>query len=274
MSTIVLAHGLFGFGDVLPGILNHLLPFHYFNRLADHLRHDLRLNVFEPQTNPIGSIEDRAAQLAEEIKQNNLSDPLHIIAHSMGGLDARFLINNLEVGKRVTTLVTVGTPHCGSPVADAIANPVDPLMADIPAFLLNVLHKNAGAIGDLTTGACAKFNANTPDLLSRVRYFEIAGIAPKDDSENLLLSLAARIGQIKGDNDGVVTVASARRPGRELFATWPVDHLGEIGWSTTTLNLWRPFRRGAAIQEHLRRYDAIIAAIMPEVKAAAAGSQA
>jgi triacylglycerol lipase len=91
----------------------------YFNGVETHLGGFPR--VFVPSVNPIGSIEQRAKQLASAIgSRNDLVDPLHIIAHSMGGLDARFLITHLrDVGKRVATLVTIGTPHRGSPVANA-----------------------------------------------------------------------------------------------------------------------------------------------------------
>jgi triacylglycerol lipase len=267
MSTIVLAHGFFGFGSLLPGPLAGLQPVHYFNGVARHFREELHLNVFEPQTNPIGCIKQRATQLAQEIEDNGLSDPLYIIAHSMGGLDARYLIAHLpETGRRVATLVTIGTPHGGSTAADALVNPTDPLRAHIPAFLLKLWDDNAGALRDLTTDSCKQFNQDTPDV-NGVRYVEIAGNAPREGSELLLYSLAAKIGNLQGDNDGVVTVASALRPDHEHLAIWPVDHAGEIGWSRSliTFNL---AKAREAMAEHLTRYDAIIAAILPQAAGA------
>jgi len=64
MSTIVLAHGLFGFGHLLPGFLEFLPSVHYFNGVADHLRKQNH-TVLEPQVNPIGSIQGRGEQLAD-----------------------------------------------------------------------------------------------------------------------------------------------------------------------------------------------------------------
>jgi len=188
----------------------------------------------------------------------------------MGGLDARFLITHLpDVGKRVATLVTIGTPHAGSPVADAFDNPLDPLLAHVPPFIMKQLQENASAMHDLTTDACRQFNIDTPDV-EGVRYLEIAGDAPQDGSELLLFDLAAEIGKIKGPNDGVVTVESAKRPGSELLATWPVDHAAEIGWSKASLNVLHPFKAVEAFKEHLARYDAIVAAIST-AKGAGAG---
>ena len=52
--------------------------------------------------------------------------PFHIIAHSMGGLDSRFLITHLqpEEDNRVLSLTTIGSPHRGSPIADLIVEQV------------------------------------------------------------------------------------------------------------------------------------------------------
>jgi len=257
MGTIVLAHGILGFGDLLPGFPSFV---NYFNGLEAHLGGFPR--VFVPSVSPIGCIKQRASQLASAISsRNDLTDPLHIIAHSMGGLDARFLITHLpDVGKRVATLVTIGTPHGGSPVANAFDDPLDPLRARIPHFIMKQLQENAGAVHDLTTDSCEQFNRDTPDV-DGVRYLEIAGDAPQDGSELLLYDLAATIGKINGPNDGVVTVESAQRPGRQLFATWPMDHAGEIGWSKAILNVLHPFKAAEAFKEHLARYDAIVAAI-------------
>ena len=68
----------------------------------------------------------RGEQLAAAIlRQVPGAEREHIIAHSMGGLDARHAIAHVPgLAGRVATLVTIGTPHRGSPVADAIAGDV------------------------------------------------------------------------------------------------------------------------------------------------------
>jgi len=48
---------------------------------------------------------------------------VHVIAHSMGGLDARHALFNFKDAKfheKVASLTTVATPHHGSPAADAV----------------------------------------------------------------------------------------------------------------------------------------------------------
>src|SRR3954447_7068161 len=97
--------------------------------------HDLLSAVsHNPNTlDPTAGIETRSTMLRASIEAALAGDglkpnePIHIIAHSMGGLDSRRLIskgNFIETNGRRTpiqTLATIGTPHRGSPVADLVA---------------------------------------------------------------------------------------------------------------------------------------------------------
>ena len=258
-ETIILAHGVLGFGSLtgVPSLVN------YFNGVALHLRRQGH-TVISPQVNPIGSVRQRGEMLAAIIgEQVAAGDRVHIIAHSMGGLDARHAISKVSgFSNRVKTLVTIGTPHRGSPVADAIVNRAGPLFPHIPTFLLDKLESNAPALHDLTTEAGAHFDDTTPDAQG-VRYIEVAGDASKGGHELFLFQLAAVIGKISGEvNDGVVTKSSALRPEREhLPDDWPVDHAGEVGWSFDSpvpIVAELPFVPTPA---HLLRYDAIVSAL-------------
>jgi triacylglycerol lipase len=254
-KTIVLAHGILGFGAVsgVPTFVN------YFNGVAAHLRRQGHI-VIAPQVNPLGSVRQRGEELAEAIlREVPASESVHVIAHSMGGLDTRSALAHVpELAGRVTTFVTIGTPHRGSPVADAIADRTDPLFAHIPPFLVALLEENAGALHDLTTPVGIQFDEATPDAAG-VRYIEVAGDASLGGDELFLFELAARIGSLRGEvNDGVVTRASALRDGHEHLDDWPVDHAGEIGWSRHTplpieieIPLFPP-------PPHFSRYDAIV----------------
>jgi triacylglycerol lipase len=262
MSTIVLAHGIFGFGNLLPSFIPTV---HYFNGVRAHLE-DQGHTVLEPQVNPIGSVQQRGNQLAEFLKDAGAGEPLHIIAHSMGGLDARHAITNRrDIVQRVATLVTIGTPHRGSPVADAVANPANPLFKNVPRFLVEQLEANA-ALHDLTTKGGIHFDETTGDV-DGVRYIEVAGDASQGSHGLLLFDLAERIGNIAQEiNDGVVTKSSALRQvqGHEHLDDWPVDHAGEIGWSHDSplpiIEVKRPLPIPLlpAARRHLARYDAIV----------------
>ena len=180
--TIILAHGILGFGG-LPGILT---PVNYFNGVAAHFRRHGHV-VFAPSVNPIGSVQDRGKQLAAAILSVPESgEKLHVVAHSMGGLDARYALSCVAgVAALVETPVTVGTPHRGSPVADAIADPTDPLFEQLPGFLVEALRNHAGGLHDLTTQVSIARDAATPDVAG-VRYIEVAGNAARGGNELVL----------------------------------------------------------------------------------------
>ncbi|HKD80919.1 MAG TPA: hypothetical protein VKH81_14575 [Candidatus Angelobacter sp.] len=255
-GTIVLAHGIFGFGDLIPGFQ----PVHYFNGVESFLE-DQDWNVVVPTVDPVGHVEKRAGQLIQQIPQA-VPEPLHIIAHSMGGLDARraFQLDDNLAG-RVKTLVTIGTPHQGSPVADAVADGKGPLASELPQFVHDMFG-NTDAIQDLTSDFCRDFNSKTPDIKT-IEYINIAGDASLANNQFVFFELAALIRERTGKiNDGMVTKASALREGERHLDDWPVDHIGEIGWSLGSpvpiaqiqvkLNLLLPSARS-----HLARYEAI-----------------
>jgi len=255
--TIVLAHGVLGFGNPLglPSFVN------YFNGVAGHLER-LDHRVLVPQVNPFGTIVQRGNHLADVIQRDGKGERVHIIAHSMGGLDARHAITNVfKSPELVATLITIGTPHRGSPVADAIANKTDPLFGLIPGVISAQLERNAGALHDLTPAVGQHFDETTPDV-EGVRYIQVAGNAA-GSSELLLFHLAAAIAHLKGEiNDGVVTRSSALRlpdlPGvkeHENLDDWPGDHASEVGWSVGSL-LSIPFLK---TPPHLERYEKLVA---------------
>jgi triacylglycerol lipase len=258
--TIVLAHGVLGFGNPLglPSFVN------YFNGVAAHLE-GLGHRVLVPQVNPFGTIAQRGDQLAGVIRRAvRPNEKVHIIAHSMGGLDARHAIKNVfNSSEPVATLITIGTPHRGSPVADAIANKTDPLFALIPGIISAPLERNAGALHDLTTDVGRHFDETTPDV-EGVRYIQVAGDASLGGHELILFQLAAAIVHLKGEiNDGVVTKSSALRlpdiagakVKHENLPDWPGDHASEVGWSLKSVLsipiLGKP--------PHLERYEKLVA---------------
>jgi triacylglycerol lipase len=251
---IVLVHGVLGFGR-LPSLVG-IPVVRYFNGVAAHL--GARHRVVEPSLNPIGSVAERGDQLAREIERLPLApeEKVHIIAHSMGGLDARHAIG--KVGDRVAGLATIGTPYLGSPVADAIAHRRGPLAGRLPTWLEDAFSRTA--LIDLTTEVATAAMAATADAPG-IRYVDVAGDASRGSTTLALFHVAAAIGGITGEiNDGVVTRRSALVPGHRHLPDWPVDHAGEIGWgyefplpaSWPLAGLWPPARA------HFARYDAIV----------------
>jgi triacylglycerol lipase len=256
MTTIILVHGILGIGaDLFPGLKLPFAPLvDYFNGVAAHMRAS-GITPIAPTVPPLQSIEDRGDELARQLQGQLPPGRIDIIAHSMGGLDARFLLHRYpDIAGRITTLTTIGTPHHGSAVADMVHSATAGATDLAPPFLL----KQIGALTDLTTKQAELFNARTPDH-QNVRYMNIAGVAT-DSEQQVLLRLAARIGLLSGPNDGVVLRSSALYGPHQHLPDWPVDHFGEIGWA----NWGGGLSLGASSfypDGHLERYDALLKTI-------------
>jgi triacylglycerol lipase len=122
---VVLVPGFFGFGS-----LGQLA---YFVGVREALgrafeRLSLDVNVVEVPTLPTASIRHRAARVQETLSAVAEAEagPIHIVGHSTGGLDARLAIaptsslptvHKFREHARLRTLVTLSTPHFGTPVA-------------------------------------------------------------------------------------------------------------------------------------------------------------
>ena len=60
----------------------------------------------------------------ERICQDTGHERVHVVAHSMGGLVARYLVQRLGGDRRVDSLVTLGTPHGGTLWAHVLPTPL------------------------------------------------------------------------------------------------------------------------------------------------------
>ena len=246
---IVLAHGIARFDILTERVEKRLkLPetvlsdqLEYFKGIKTHLEaHGFA--VSHPNQSFAGSADLRADQLRNRV--NDLiaatgSDKVHIIAHSMGGLDARHMIVDKGMADKVATLTTIGTPHHGSPVANHIEKHGGTLLLAVLDKVLNV-----DGVHDLTTGVCEAFNQRAEDSEARnaVQYHTYSA------SENIsavfapLVPAWVIVRDHEGANDGLVSVSSQNWV-RELVASdgsrkqvtqhqfpFPADHLNEVGW--------------------------------------------
>jgi triacylglycerol lipase len=216
---VVLIHGLFGFDRIgVPGA-----RFDYFRGIAKHLE-ALGCRADAVRLPPGSSVPERAKQLVAAI--DALGHPrIDLIAHSLGGLDARYALARLGLAQRVRSLVTVGTPHRGTPIADlALRGPLDWLRR-----LAGTIGIPIEAIDWLGTEALAKFNAEIVDVPG-VRYACVVGGLHREDSvvPLPLVPAHAYLRKVAGANDGLVPVSSQYRG--ETLAEIEADHFSQIGW--------------------------------------------
>jgi triacylglycerol lipase len=249
---IVLHHGFAGFRQI--GALN------YYYRVADDLRARGE-TVYEAEVSPFASPEQRGTELAtfvDHVLAETDAAKIVLVAHSQGGLDARYLISTRGYGDRVALLATIATPHRGTRVADAVLGNVPGVGADVLDAVASVIGQSyndvrtnadlRAAMNALSEAAAPAFNRANPDD-PRVVYWSWTGRSndrtgaiqcagahtPNDpfhvDSTNpLLFAFATFIEQgdpITHVNDGLVEVASAK------WGTWmgcvPADHFDEVG---------------------------------------------
>ncbi|OTA73381.1 hypothetical protein M434DRAFT_39169 [Hypoxylon sp. CO27-5] len=236
---IVLAHGLLGFAELKIG--GEWLPaIQYWRGITDALKAN-GIKVITATVPPSGSIEHRAEKLACGIADVAHGSSVNIIAHSMGGLDARYMISHLQPKNvSVRSLVTVASPHRGSAFADY-------LFDEIGKDRLPKVYKFAESIG-METGAfeqltqrymTEKFNPRTPDDPS-VRYFSYGAMMDQPPLFSPFRLSHRIISDMEGPNDGLVSVTSSKW-GSYKGTLVGVSHLDLINWTNRlrwTLRKW------------------------------------
>jgi len=255
MVPVVLHHGLFGQGFHVGRV--GWLPFRKIDCAIAAAGYD----VMVTSVNPTAGIPRRAEELKSQIlrlKKTCGSQPVVLIAHSLGGLDARYMLSQLGMSRQVRALVTISTPHRGSPWADQCVENIDrPLRIMQAARRLGL---DLQGILDLTTESCRDFNKTIFDVPG-VEYYSLSAAQPQGKMPAVTLISWKTISKIEGANDGLVSVKSVKsaRWGTHL-GTWPSDH-----WHTVNQRWTRESIRLGDISP---RYLEILAAVAPLTKRA------
>jgi len=201
----------------------------YFLGVRERLQ-ALGHTVYPVRVAPIGSIAVRARQLQRQI-QSISAERVNIIAHSMGGLDARYAISRLGLGARVASLTTIGTPHRGTPLADTGALFIGEWRH--MRHLLDRFGTNVDGLYDLTTARMEEFNQAVPDARD-VCYSSVVGTVAGGARRRANAFLAAGhayLARVAGSNDGIVPGESQKWG--EVVGEVDADHWEQIGWSGT-----------------------------------------
>ncbi|KAF4595311.1 triacylglycerol lipase [Ophiocordyceps camponoti-floridani] len=244
---IVLAHGLLGFSE-LALLPPPVPPLQYWHGIKQALVAQGCPAVIATSVPPSDSIEQRAAKLAAGIvAAAGERTPVNVIAHSMGGLDARYMISRLSPRCRpdVASLTTIATPHRGSPFADYLLDAQGPLPLPRLYGLLRSAGLGTQAFEQLTTRYMADdFNPRTDDDPS-VRYFSYGAVAPSPSLLSPFRLPHRIINEAEGPNDGLVSVESSRW-GTYEGTVVGVSHLDLINWSNRlrwTVREWLGVKR-------------------------------
>lgn len=166
-----------------------------------------------------GTIESNAAAITETLRRliaEKGIDKVNIIAHSKGGLEARYLISEPGLAEHVASLTTVSTPHHGMKSVDFICGFPSPLLRAV-GFFVNLHFRVLGdsqpdffdALAELKTGTCADFNLKHPDSPG-ILYQSYSARLKNVFSDIIFFFTFPAIYHFDGPNDGMVSTASAR----------------------------------------------------------------
>ncbi|MCW7493991.1 lipase [Leptospira sp. 2 VSF19] len=256
---IILSHGLFGWGENSGGIISIV---NYWGGTDDYLRSQ-GATVFAPTKTAANSNEVRAQELKAAIltyaAATNYNGKFHILGHSQGGLDSRYMVSNLGLAGRTATLTTLNTPHYGSPIADIVKTVlpswIQPFVASIVETLVKIVYggtnqQNAlAALSSLSKEGLSSFNAYTPNN-SAVKYFSYgSSITIPDLIQHPLMGIlhpacgAGGLFQGQGfTNDGLVPLSSQKwgtwkgGPSYGILTTG-IDHL-QVSNTLRSGSLW------------------------------------
>lgn len=202
--------------------------------------------VYKTEVSASLPIEDRAKQLKveiDEILKATEAERVNVIAHSMGGLDARFLISSLGYEGKIASLTTLSTPHRGTPVADQMLTETSETERQILGAVLDLIArfvnpKTTFSKSDAMSAVrCLSesylendFNPKNPNR-QRVYYQSWGAEMPKATRSNLayeqLVKSYDTLFAIRGQNDGLVPVSSAAWG--VFRGVLPSDHMALAG---------------------------------------------
>jgi triacylglycerol lipase len=207
---LILVHGA-GFRDYTLGVS-------YWGRIPLRLK-KAGVKVYHGGTDAWGVIETNGEQLKRTILrvlEETGAGKVNILAHSRGGLEARYVIHSLGMAGKVASLTTISTPHRGTRAMNVALHYPD-RMYRFAARLIDFRSRMMGDTKpDFYTGSrqlsekwCRVFNEKNPDnpatyyqsYASKLRYFF-------GDLSYLLTYVLVKI--YDGDNDGLCPVESAK----------------------------------------------------------------
>lgn len=233
---IVMVHGWTGFENIGP-----IGYFYHVHEDLDALGYPIVIAVLDPYN----AVEVRGEQLVDVVAatlQNQRARKVNLIGHSQGGIDSRYVAAEAGggYGDRIGGLITIGTPHYGTPFTDVALGLFPGNSEVVLAFLLNFL----GAAQNQQSDAEASLYTLSETFMQeefnviyiddpRVKYWSwtgetcVAGIGCDDAVDPLLLFSYETIAALAGPNDGLVPESSAKWG--EYLGVVPADHIDEIG---------------------------------------------
>ena len=205
---IILVHGI---------ALREFKHFKAFGRIESTLR-DAGCEVYTANIDAFGSIETNAEQLKEiilDVLSKSGREAVNIIAHSKGGLDAKYMLKNLDMADKVASFTTLCTPHRGSVIATHIWN-LPSWIKKLLSFFINRFYKLAGDKNPDSLKVCEQLKTVDDEAdeiaFSEAVYCQSYSTKIHKGRDCLLMAVPMLIYNATGkeENDGMVSESSAK----------------------------------------------------------------
>lgn len=189
-----------------------------FGRIVKYLKKE-DFDVYIANHDGFGAIETNAVQIKkyiEQILKKTGAKKVHIIAHSKGGLDVRYLIYKYNMGNVICSLTTISTPHRGSIMASKMLKlPIK--FARFICFWINLFYR---FIGDKKPNALTLNKQLSKEYLDEFNnvviddnnvYYQSYSCRVKKMSKDIIMGVPNEIYKHWEDdeNDGLVSVSSS-----------------------------------------------------------------
>jgi len=189
----------------------------FWGRIPEKLK-NAGVNVFFGNTDSWSGVENNALELktsVDAVLEECETEKVNLIAHSKGGIDARFLISTLGYAPKIASLTTISTPHLGSELVDFIFDQKY-IHTELVKKIVRSLAKLYGdkspephkIVEDLRTENMIKFNQRNLDANSV--YYSSYQSLMHNELDDLSFALTYNlIKKIAGENDGIVSLKSS-----------------------------------------------------------------
>lgn len=181
-------------------------------------------------------------ELLDEIAQHFGVEQVALVTHSKGGVDANAASVHAGAAPRISRVITLGTPHWGSPLADLA-------YSTWTWWLAALLGYRNDATFNMQTGYMEYFRSVTDGRDPGVPYYTLSGRGCGPFLSALWLGCL----YLPGDDDGLVPVASAReKPGGSHLWEGNWDH-DEIRMGSRTWAYFAPVLTGTGPEAQPRQ---------------------
>jgi hypothetical protein len=204
----------------VPGIYGELFDAEIWSRGMKSVRDRLGARTLSLPIDGRCSSEQNAVQIVNALRADTkrridrgYTKPNYLIlGYSKGGIDAtQALLLAPDVASQVSALVTLATPHKGSPVAERSDVPKEVMQWAVSAPPQPACD-TAGASHSLWASTRASFwSLHSKDVAAATRNFSVSFVSDMT-SAHPWMKITKRIGEFSEPNDGVVGLSSSRFP--------------------------------------------------------------